>query len=164
MRTRRSGSKKRGKLVLGATQEANKVVLARLAGMYKDRVLDPEFPVMGAWSEGGDAIVKEKGGLAFSPFWWGDWKTRDVMEKHPYEATWTSMPIPSIDRDPAKAALSVRQDTVSFMKVDTKYPEAVVKLLNLMYKNLIDRDTAQGKFHNYLLDNGIMAGYGLYNV
>jgi putative aldouronate transport system substrate-binding protein len=137
-----------GKLEFGAVQAQCKDALLKLQQLYKDGVIDNEFTIKGDWDNYADDMIKDKVGLEFGPVWLGDWTPGDIMKNHPNEATWTCMEIPAANGSVAKRAVSGKQLNVSCMRADTKYPEAVVKLINLGNALMTDEGTAEGKYHN----------------
>lgn len=142
------------KLEYGAVQPACKDALLELQKLYKDGIIDPEFSIKGDWDNYPDEMVQDKIGLEFGPFWFSDWKVGDIMANHPNKATWTCMEIPSVNGGVAKRAVMGKQNMVLCMRADTKYPEAMIKLLNLGNALLSDEGTAEGKYHDQKDDKG----------
>ena len=136
------------KLEYGAVQPQCKDALLKMQQMFKDGVIDAEFSIKGDWDNYSDDMIKDKVGLEFGPFWVGDWTVGDIMLNHPNEATWTAMEVPSAVGGVAKRAVTGKQNAVLCMRADTKYPEAMIKILNLGLALMSDPGTSEGKYHD----------------
>lgn len=138
-----------GSLVFGATQSAVRDVLLKLQQWYNDGVIDADFFTLGDWDGLPDSIVKEKVGLAFGVAWFPDFKCKDLFELHGNKnPTWTCMTVPSTDGSLVKNPIMVKQSNIGAMTVQTEYPEAMVKIVNLYTTLLHDPDTSEGKYHD----------------
>lgn len=151
------------KLEYGAIQPQCKDALLKLQQLYKDGVIDAEFSIKGDWDNYPDELVQDKIGLEFGPFWFGDWKVGDIMANHPNTATWTSTEIPAAAGGIAKRAVVGKQNMVLCMRADTKYPEAMIKLLNLGNALMTDEGTAEGKYHDQTNEGEVVNNFFHFN-
>ena len=139
-----------GELIFGFMQEDKiKEPLRVLQDLFRQKAIDPDFMNIGTWDMAPDDIVKEKIGMVLGPIWFGDWKLSALMEARGDDtATWTCMVIPSLAGGPVNLQpVRGKLNQVVCANAKMKYPEAVVKLLNLGTA-LIRGDLAEGKYHN----------------
>ncbi len=145
---------KNGKLVWGSVTDEVKAVLAQLAKFQADGVIDPEWPVLGVWSENPDQLVKDEVGMAFTQFWFGDWQTRNIMVNHPYTATWSTYPIPAVGGGPAEHGVRLAGQRASSMNADYANPEVLAKILLLRAQPRDPAEDGSDPFHTILLPDG----------
>ncbi len=117
-----------GKIVYGSILPETKEALGRLAQMYKDGIIDPEF----ATKDGGKAneiIVSGKAGIMMGPWWIPWWPLIDSVTNDP-NANW--QPFLIKDKN-GKQTFSMGAYTYSFVVVKKGFPhpEAALKILNV---------------------------------
>ncbi len=117
-----------GQIVYGSVQPETKDALARLAALYKEGVIDPEF----ATKDGGKAneiIVGGKGGIMMGPWWVPWWPLADSVSNDP-NADWQ----PFLIKDKhGEHTFAMGDYTYSFVVVKKGYPhpEIALKILNV---------------------------------
>lgn len=117
-----------GQIVYGSVQPETRDALARLAALYKDGVIDPEF----ATKDGGKAneiIVGGKGGVMMGPWWIPWWPLADSVSNDP-NANW--QPFLIKDKN-GEHTFAMGDYTYSFVVVKKGYPhpEVALKILNV---------------------------------
>ena len=117
-----------GQIVYGSVQPETKEALARLAELYQEGVIDPEF----ATQEGGKAneiVVGGQGGIMMGPWWVPWWPLADSVSNDP-NADW--QPFLIQDKD-GNQTFAMGDYTYSFVvvKKDYPHPEVALKILNV---------------------------------
>jgi len=117
-----------GQIVYGSVQPETKEALVRLAELYKEGVIDPEF----ATKDGGKAneiIVGGRGGIMMGPWWIPWWPLADSVSNDP-DADW--QPFLIKDKD-GNHTFAMGDYTYSFVVVKKGYPhpELALKILNV---------------------------------
>lgn len=143
---------KDGKLVYGGILEENKEALKILQQMCKDGVIDNEFGLKSPWSELSEDVSADKLGMLIAPQYFTDWgAVRTVSQNHPWEATWTSVIMPHKDGGYAKGKTTARAGKeVWVARKDFEHPEVIMKMNNLTYKLLFDKETAKLEYHTVM--------------
>lgn len=120
-------------VMFGGVQPEVKDALAKLAEMYQNGTLDPEFATRDS-SKIIELAVSEKLGLFYgedySQFLW---PFASIRTKNP-EADWRAIELPTVDGQPAKIAKGGSGGIYYAVNKDCKNPEAVIKLYNLYTK------------------------------
>ena len=117
-----------GQIVYGSVQPETKEALARLAELYQEGVIDPEF----ATKDGGKAneiVVGGQGGIMMGPWWVPWWPLADSVSNDP-NADW--QPFLIQDKD-GNQTFAMGDYPYSFVVVKTDYPhpEVALKILNV---------------------------------
>ncbi len=120
-----------GKAAFGLIQPQIKDGLALLAQMYKDGYMDKEFNTKDN-SKVAEDLVAGKVGMFFGQHWVPFWPLQDGHNLNP-NADWIAVAIPSKDGTPAMSMIHGSAGGFYAVNVDTKYPEAAVKLYNYNY-------------------------------
>ncbi len=117
-----------GKIVYGSVQPETKEALARLAQMYKDGLIDPEFATKNT-DKSNEIIVGGKGGIMFGPWWIPWWPLTDSVANDP-NADW--QPFLIKDKN-GEYTFSMGDYTYSFVVVRKGFsnPEIALKILNV---------------------------------
>ena len=117
-----------GKIIYGSVQPETKAALARLAQMYADGIVDPEFATKDAGTSN-EIIAGGKGGIMFGPWWIPWWPLNDSVTNDP-NADW--QPYLIQDKN-GKYTFSMGGYTYTFVVVKKGYPhpEAALKVLNV---------------------------------
>lgn len=117
-----------GQIVYGSVQPEAKEALARLAQMYKDGVIDPDFATKNT-DASNEIVVSGRAGIMIGPWWISWWPLNDSVKNDP-NADWQ----PFMIKDNKGAyTYSMGDYTNSFVVVKKGYahPEVVVKILNI---------------------------------
>lgn len=117
-----------GKIVYGSVQPEAKEALARLAQMYKDGLIDPDFATKNT-DASNEIVVSGRAGIMIGPWWISWWPLNDSVKNDP-NADWQ----PFMIKDNKGAyTYSMGDYTNSFVVVKKGYahPEVVVKILNI---------------------------------
>jgi putative aldouronate transport system substrate-binding protein len=117
-----------GEVVYGSVQPEVKDALARLAQMYADGIIDPEFATKDT-GKSNEIIAGGKGGIMFGPWWIPWWPLNDSVTNDP-NADW--QPFLIQDKN-GKYTFSMGGYTYSYVVVKKGYPhpEAALKVLNV---------------------------------
>ncbi len=117
-----------GKVVYGSVQPETKDALARLAQMYKDGTIDPEFATKDT-GKSNELIAGGKAGIMMGPWWIPWWPLNDSVTNDP-TADW--QPFLIQDKN-GKYTFSMGQYTYSYVVVKKgfSHPEAALKILNI---------------------------------
>lgn len=119
-----------GKVVYGSVQPEMKTALEKIRQMYADGVIDKEFAVRQG-SDRNEMLVSGQAGMAFLPWYGGQFMTDSV--KNDPNAEWTIVSAP-VGEDGKLHVFS--QDPVNGFLViskDFEHPEAIIKALNASY-------------------------------
>ncbi len=133
-----------GKLVYGSIQPPVKAALKVLQKMYAEGAMDKEFAVKDT-SKFNEALVSGKAGIFFGPFWAAAWPLQDLRTANP-KADWNYYPVLSVDAKPALPQVNVPLDGFWVVRKDYKYPEAVVKMFNLVADHYFSDDLSKNWF------------------
>jgi len=117
-----------GEITYGSVQPETKEALARLAALYKDGVIDPEFATKDG-DKANEIIVGGKGGIMMGPWWVPWWPMADAVSNDP-DADW--QPFMIKDKN-GKYTFAMGDYTYSFVVVKQGYahPEVALKILNV---------------------------------
>jgi putative aldouronate transport system substrate-binding protein len=117
-----------GQIVYGSVQPETKEALARLATMYQEGLIDPEFATKDA-SKANEIIVGGRGGIMMGPWWIPWWPLADSVSNDP-NADW--QPFLIKDKN-GKYTFAMGQYTYSFVVVKKGFPhpELALKILNV---------------------------------
>jgi len=117
-----------GEIVYGSVQPETKEALGRLAQMYTDGLIDPEFATKNT-DKSNEIIVGGKGGIMFGPWWIPWWPLNDSVTNDP-NANW--QPFLIKDRN-GEYTFSMGDYTTSFVVVREgfSHPEVALKILNV---------------------------------
>jgi putative aldouronate transport system substrate-binding protein len=117
-----------GEVVYGSVQPEVKEALGRLAQMYKDGIIDPEFATKDT-GKSNEIIVGGKGGVMMGPWWIPWWPLNDSVSNDP-TANW--QPFVLKDKN-GNYTFSMGAYTYSYVVVKKGYahPEAAIKILNV---------------------------------
>ncbi|MEI8093721.1 MAG: extracellular solute-binding protein [Spirochaetales bacterium] len=120
-----------GQIVYGAIQPEVKTALGRLAQMYKDGLIDPEFIVKDA-SKANESMVNGKIGMVYGQHFLPFWPLQDAKNADP-SSDWKPYPLVSADGKPAQPITGGSAGTIYVVNKKSKNPEAAVKLLNAYF-------------------------------
>ncbi len=117
-----------GEIIYGSVQPETKEALARLAALYQDGVIDPEFATKNT-DASNEILVGGKGGIMMGPWWVPWWPLADSVNLDP-NANW--QPYRLKDKDGAYT-FAMGDYTYSFVVVKKGYahPEVALKILNV---------------------------------
>lgn len=135
-----------GKLVYGSIQPEVKEALRMLNHLYKTGCIDKEFGVKDA-GKVAESAASGKVGLHYGQMWNPIWPLQASYDNDP-NADWTAYPIVSVDGDVARPQVSLALGTCYAVKKDAKYPEAVVKLVNLFIEKGWGETADPGAYFN----------------
>ena len=117
-----------GKIVYGSTTDSVKSPLLKLQEWYKTGLINEDFAVTDQ-SIAKEDVAAGKVGIAFGTYYIapgvGDAASGDE------QAEWAIVELPTADGAPAIAQSTVKRTQFIFVNKNCKYPEAVVKLVNL---------------------------------
>ncbi len=117
-----------GEIVYGSVQPEARAALERLAKMYQDGLIDPDFATKNS-DKSNEIVVGGTGGLMIGP-WWISWFPLGDSVKNDPNADWQ----PYLIKDNnGEYNFSMGDYTNSFVVVKKGYsnPEVVVKILNI---------------------------------
>lgn len=116
-----------GKVVYGSVQPETKAALAKLAEMYREGVIDPQFAVR---KDSTETISANQSGMFFGPFWAG-WTPLPNSVKNDPKAVWKGYAVP-LDAN-GKYNVGMEPPAANFLvaKKGTKDPNAVMEYFNL---------------------------------
>lgn len=118
-----------GTLAYSSIQPEMKAALARMAQLYAQGILDPEFAVKDV-NRLAEDIVQEKVGIQIGQFWNPAWPFADLREKNP-EADWVACPLlASADGRPSYNQASTQVDWFFVVSRRCAHPEALIRLAN----------------------------------
>lgn len=121
-----------GKIVYGSIQPEMKKVLKLAQDMYKNGMIDKEFGVKDV-NKVNEDIINGKVGIMLGPEWLCYWPGPDALKKD-INAVWRPYPMPSTDNVPVQLQSPWPITQYFVVSKECKYPEAVVKMLNLADK------------------------------
>lgn len=120
---------KDGKLERGAIQPEAKEVLKKLADLYKNKVISPEFATKDPYNEGNQDVINGKVGLVFNLS-----KTSafgEIGESVKKGAEWECYEMPTVDGGLYKTPSESRVGNFMAASAKNQHPEAVIKMINL---------------------------------
>jgi putative aldouronate transport system substrate-binding protein len=119
-----------GKIVYGSVQPETKEALTRLAKMYQDGLIDPDFATKNT-DKSNELVVGGKAGIMIGPWWISWWPLNDSLKNDP-KANW--QPFLLKDKN-GKHTFSMGDYTNSFVVVKKGFahPEAAMKIINIEY-------------------------------
>jgi putative aldouronate transport system substrate-binding protein len=115
-----------GKLAYGSIQPEMKQAVMTLREMYLDGQLDKEFAVINA-DKAREQLAAGKSGIHYGEFH----SVHQAVRDNDPDAQFRSIPIVSVDQNPAKAQLGDLIYGYWVVRDGYEYPEAVVKMMNL---------------------------------
>jgi putative aldouronate transport system substrate-binding protein len=150
-----------GKIVYGGIQPETRALLAKLAQLYKDGLIDKEFGSKD-FAKGIEPIVQSKAGIYMAPFW---------SPLYPLQALYNNdqtikigyYPIPTVDGKPAKIYSPLGTIAYWVVSKNMKNPEAAVKMMNVwtdvfyankddeIYNTLVNRPDGTEVWQNALV-------------
>jgi putative aldouronate transport system substrate-binding protein len=142
-------------VVFGGVQPEVKAALGKLAEMYKNGTIDPEFATRDS-SKVMEMVVSEKVGMFYGEDWVQFyWPFPSLRSKNP-NADWRAFELPSVDGEPSKIAKGGPGVTTYYVvNKNFDHPEAVVKLANLSSKLLSQSSTEYTEdYHVKIYDDG----------
>lgn len=135
-----------GKIAYGSVQPEAKEALTRLAKMYKDGIIDPEFATKNT-DKSNELVVGGKAGLMIGPWWIPWWPLNDSL-KNDKNANW--QPFMIKDKN-GKYTYSMGDYTNSFVVVKKGFPhpEVVLKMINIEYDMSYGLNDAPNYYDNF---------------
>jgi putative aldouronate transport system substrate-binding protein len=117
-----------GQVVYGSVQPETKEALARLAQMYQDGLIDPEFATKNA-EKSNELVVGGRSGIMFGPWWIPWYPLSDSVSSDP-EANWQPY---LIENENGEYTYSMNDYTSSFIVVKKgfSHPEIALKIINI---------------------------------
>ncbi|OXS54066.1 hypothetical protein B1A99_27925 [Cohnella sp. CIP 111063] len=118
-----------GALTYGSIQPEVKDALGKLAELYKDGQIDPEF----ASKDGGkiaEAATSGKLGMYFGAMWTPLWPLQDGKNQNP-DMEWQAYPVPAMGNEAPKVSAAFPVTKYFAVRKGYEHPEAAIKLLNL---------------------------------
>jgi putative aldouronate transport system substrate-binding protein len=117
-----------GEIVYGSVQPEVKDALARLAQMYQDGIIDPEFATKDT-GKSNEIIVSGQGGIMMGPWWIPWWPLNDSVANDP-NANWQPF---AIKDNNGNYTFAMGDYTYSYVVVKKgfSHPEAALKILNI---------------------------------
>lgn len=118
---------KDGEIVYGSIQPETRAALLELQEMYKNGLIDKEFPIKDS-AKAVEPVMSNKAGV-FQGAWWSTWWPIQSSVKNDKNAEWKAYFIKSDDGNSyARSYPVVRHITV--VRKDYEHPEAIMKLAN----------------------------------
>jgi putative aldouronate transport system substrate-binding protein len=117
-----------GQIIYGSLEPETKEALTRLAELYKEGVIDPEFATKNT-DKSNEIVVGGRGGIMMGPWWVPWWPLADSVNNDP-NADW--QPFLIKDKN-GNYTFSMGEYTYSFVVVKKGYPhpEIALKILNV---------------------------------
>lgn len=117
-----------GQVVYGSVQPETKEALARLAQMYKDGLIDPEFATKNA-EKANEMVVAGRSGIMFGP-WWIPWYPLSDALSNDSTANWQPY---LIQNENGAYTYSMNDYTSTFIVVKKGFsnPEIALKIMNI---------------------------------
>jgi len=128
-----------GNLVYGGVQPQTRVVLKRLSDLFQMGLIDPEFGIKDSGMIGEDAAAGRIGivyGAMWNPLW-----PLNMSKDADADADWISIPMVSVDNQPAVDLLSNPVDLYMVVNRNFANPEAAVRMINLWTDLFFGMDT-----------------------
>ncbi len=120
-----------GNVYYGSVAPEMKTALGILSDMYKGGLIDKSFLTRKSASEA-EAIVKDNRCGMFFSAWWAGWPLYDLVKTHP-EADWLALNAPLDSEGKYKHNAPATTDYLLVMSKNCKYPEAMIKILNVEF-------------------------------
>ncbi|MFC5402723.1 extracellular solute-binding protein [Cohnella soli] len=133
-----------GKAVYGSIQPEMKAPLEKLAELYKQGIIDPEFGVKDV-EKMKESIASGKVGMAFGNFAFPLGSLKQSYANNP-DAVWNAYPMPSVDGTPSKAYIGSTASGYWVVRKGYEHPEAVVKLANFWVQNWVVHQVEDEKY------------------
>ena len=111
----------------GTIRPETKVALAKLAEMYRDGIIDPQFST----NDENQVIAAGQAGIIFSPWWSPWWPLASTVELGNPDAVWMPYMAPLAPDGFYYQPYPNPQTNWVVANTDYAYPEAVVKMVNL---------------------------------
>lgn len=120
-----------GKAVYGSILPETRAALAKLAGLYRQGLLDPE---VGVRKDATEPVIRGLAGLYFGNWWNGYWPLADAMKQDP-NANWQAFAIPLDGGGRFRPHAGALSNFYTVVRRGYSHPEAVVKMLNLLIRD-----------------------------
>jgi putative aldouronate transport system substrate-binding protein len=120
-----------GKAVYGSTTPETRAALQDLAALYREGLIDRE---MGVRQDSAELIISGRAGIFFAPWWMGYSPIDDAIKNDP-NANWQAYLIPSVKTGKINQSMGPIADLYVVVKKGYAYPEAAVKILNLLKRD-----------------------------
>ncbi len=150
-------------LAFGATLPPTKEALRALRQLHADRVLSPEWPVLGPWTEAPDQIARGRVGAAFGQQWWHNWEGVLNTVDGDFGLVWEHIYPTSVSGEPVLTAIPAAVTSISAVNSAFGNPEVLIKLFNVHYVNALSDETAEDIFYNYRTDDGTISTFFYWN-
>jgi putative aldouronate transport system substrate-binding protein len=117
-----------GEVIYGSVQPEAKEALSRLAQMYEEGLIDPDFAIKNT-DQSNEIVVSGQGGIMFGPWWIPWWPLADSVSNDP-NADWQPF---ILDDKNGEHTFAMGAYTYSFVVVKKGYsnPEVALKILNI---------------------------------
>jgi len=124
-----------GKVVYGSITEENKEVLRKVAGWFKEGLVDPQLGTR-TWDDITALLVNGQTGVTFGTWHIPDWLLNNVRAMDP-KATFDAYAIKDAN---GKVNVKHNDATAGYIVVRKgfEYPEAAIKIANLFYDKLVN--------------------------
>lgn len=128
-----------GKLVYSTTLPEYRAALQKLQTWYKEGIFEQDFSVRDA-TKAGQLVGAGQCGIFYGSFWPGVSAVGDNF-KNDKNSNWEVIPIPTLDGSTPKVQAKSSPSSFVFVKKGCKHPEAVVKMINLYFKLMLEQPT-----------------------
>ena len=115
------------KFVYGTIMPETKEALAKLAQMYSDGIIDPQFST----NEENQIVAAGQAGIIFSPWWSPWWPLASTVELGNPDAVWMPYIAPLASDGSYYQPYPNPQSNWIVANKDYDYPDAVIKMVNL---------------------------------
>ena len=138
---------KDGALAHGSIQPEMRAALAKLAEMFADGLIDPEFSVKDS-SKLAEMTTAGTAGILYGQHWIPFWPLQSCKDAFP-ESDWTPYPIPTVDGSPAQTMVGGSAATIFVTNTHCENPAATMKLYNYFFDKdcALAGDTFDPEFH-----------------
>lgn len=137
-----------GKISYGSIQPGMKDVLSTVAGLYKDKLIDPEFAVK-TGMQVAEQLTSGKIGIILGNFWLESWPLPDLYKAKGVD--WDVYPIMNMasNNEKLKVQTDPTEGSMITVKKGFSHPEAAFKILNYEASKVNDPEKAETeKFHS----------------
>lgn len=136
-----------GKAVYGSIAPETKTALAYLAQLYKDGVIDKQMSLR---KDSTETVISGQCGIFFGPWWEGYDNITNAVKNDP-KANWQAYPIPMSADGTFKLKTQAPSDRYLVVKKGYKYPEAVLKIININVRDESKFDVTKGDVNEEVL-------------
>jgi putative aldouronate transport system substrate-binding protein len=136
-----------GTLGYGAIQPEMRDALERMAAIYAEGLLDPEFSVKDS-GKLAEMTTAGTAGLLYGQHWIPFWPLQSTKDANP-DSDWRPYPIPTLDGSPAQPMVGGSANTVFVINSTCAHPEGAMRIYDYFFAKdcALAGDTFDPEFH-----------------